>query len=223
MENLGRFGHKSLPTYYKGITFRSRLEARWAIVFDELGIKWEYEPEGIEIDGSHFSDPYNLKTFGYLPDFYLPELGCIVEVKGSLTKPEYWKLMRSVHQITGSFATKGYLGMPFILCGNLGNHKHYPMMKSLYNWKGNIYSCRFIEFDEIKPSGDHFTEYMVWIGSDGMAEEEIENKISIDFLTEYLCNSVPSPVRASSDQSLERWSKAIDKARAARFEDGHYV
>lgn len=96
-------------------------------------------------------------------------------------------------------------------------------MKSLYNWKGDIYSCKFVDFDEIKPNGDHFTEYMVWVGSDGMNEEDIEKKISIDSINEYLCNSIPFPVRANSYESLEKWSKAIDKARAAQFQDGHHV
>lgn len=35
---------KAKPTLYKGIEFRSRLEARWAAFFDLLGWKWEYEP-----------------------------------------------------------------------------------------------------------------------------------------------------------------------------------
>lgn len=38
---------KAVETVYKGYLFRSRLEARWTIFFDSLGIKWEYEPEGI--------------------------------------------------------------------------------------------------------------------------------------------------------------------------------
>lgn len=32
---------KAVETVYKGYRFRSRLEARWAIFFDSLGIKWE--------------------------------------------------------------------------------------------------------------------------------------------------------------------------------------
>lgn len=35
---------KSHPTIYKGVTFRSRLEARWAAFFDLAGWSWEYEP-----------------------------------------------------------------------------------------------------------------------------------------------------------------------------------
>lgn len=49
---------KAIETFYNGHRFRSRLEARWAVAFDVLGIGWEYEPEGFETS----SGPY-------LPDF----------------------------------------------------------------------------------------------------------------------------------------------------------
>lgn len=50
---------KPIETIYKGYRFRSRLEARWAVFFDALGVEWEYEPEG-------FNLPSGRK---YLPDF----------------------------------------------------------------------------------------------------------------------------------------------------------
>lgn len=64
---------KAIETRYKGYRFRSRLEARWAVFFDALGLRWEYEPEGFDLGSAGF----------YLPDFYLPDLdgGTWVEVK----------------------------------------------------------------------------------------------------------------------------------------------
>ena len=35
---------KAIPTVYRGRRYRSRLEARWAAFFDELGWESEYEP-----------------------------------------------------------------------------------------------------------------------------------------------------------------------------------
>jgi len=72
---------KVLETEYRGIRFRSRLEARWAVFFDQLEIEYEYEPEGFEFDDGT----------RYLPDFWLPTFdgGMYVEVKcqgGDLTK-----------------------------------------------------------------------------------------------------------------------------------------
>ena len=79
---------KPIETEYKGYRFRSRLEARWAVAFDAMGIKWEYEPEGYDLGGGVY----------YLPDFYLPEVrtrcgtGLWVEVKGKPTSDDYDKL-----------------------------------------------------------------------------------------------------------------------------------
>ena len=80
---LPQGGIRAIETRYKGYRFRSRLEARWAVFFDHLGIEWEYEPQGYVLsDGST-----------YLPDFWLPDFdspnGMYVEVKpkgGDLTK-----------------------------------------------------------------------------------------------------------------------------------------
>lgn len=49
---------KAIETTYKGYRFRSRLEARWAVFFDALGLQWEYEPEGFVTSAGW-----------YLPDF----------------------------------------------------------------------------------------------------------------------------------------------------------
>lgn len=49
---------RAIETAYKGYRFRSRLEARWAVFFDALGIPWEYEAEG-----------FNTSAGPYLPDF----------------------------------------------------------------------------------------------------------------------------------------------------------
>lgn len=50
---------KAIETRYAGCRFRSRLEARWAVFFDQLGWSWEYEPEGYTVSN------------GYLPDFQI--------------------------------------------------------------------------------------------------------------------------------------------------------
>lgn len=75
---------KAIETVYKGYKFRSRLEARWAIFFDTLGIEWEFEKEG-----------YVLSTGQkYLPDFFLPKSKTFVEVKGELPNLKYIEMMK---------------------------------------------------------------------------------------------------------------------------------
>ena len=53
--------------------------------FDALGIEWQYEPEGFRVglDGDR----------PYLPDFFLPEHGTWVEVKGNIDDEELLPLI----------------------------------------------------------------------------------------------------------------------------------
>lgn len=63
---------EAVPTEYDGITFRSRLEADWAATLVANRIEWTYEPETITLPSGAV----------YIPDFWLPELGTWIEVKG---------------------------------------------------------------------------------------------------------------------------------------------
>lgn len=60
--------------------FRSNLEKRWAEVFNELGIKYEYESKKFDVN-------VHDKNCTYVPDFYLPEQKLIIEVKA----PHKWE------------------------------------------------------------------------------------------------------------------------------------
>ena len=81
---------KPIETAYKGYRFRSRLEARWAVFFDALGLEWEYEPEGFDLEPAwieHNARPDTLMalarpdSFWYLPDFWLPSCELRIEIK----------------------------------------------------------------------------------------------------------------------------------------------
>lgn len=79
-----------LETHYNGYRFRSRLEARWAVFYDALGVPYRYEPEGFETpDGP------------YLPDFWLPEQGCWVEIKAREPSGDEQRRMAHVAESTG--------------------------------------------------------------------------------------------------------------------------
>lgn len=57
--------------YYKNMYMRSTWEANFAKWLDLSGIKWEYE-----------SKTFDLGDTTYTPDFYLPEFGIWIEIKG---------------------------------------------------------------------------------------------------------------------------------------------
>lgn len=69
---------KPIETRYAGCRLRSRLEARWAVFFDHLGVRWEYEPQG-------FETPHGR----YLPDFLL-----------RLRTPTWFEVKNEEHQET---------------------------------------------------------------------------------------------------------------------------
>jgi hypothetical protein len=69
---------RAITTHYAGCRFRSRLEARWAVFFDELAIPWEYEVQGFVVEGTP-----------YLPDFWLPYLNLYYEVKPEALLSDY--------------------------------------------------------------------------------------------------------------------------------------
>lgn len=86
---------KAIETVYNGHRFRSRLEARWAVFFDALMIKWEYEPEG-----------YKTPDGNYLPDFLLPDAwvrssvqGVFFEVKPPGHEDMHWPLWYVADQL----------------------------------------------------------------------------------------------------------------------------
>jgi len=63
---------QAIETEWKGYRFRSRLEARYAVLFSEMGLDWDYELQGFKLhDGRQ-----------YLPDFYLRDFNLFVEIKG---------------------------------------------------------------------------------------------------------------------------------------------
>jgi hypothetical protein len=98
---MGVVAIKAIETHYNGYRFRSRLEARWAVFFDTLNVRYEYEPEGFELlDGTW-----------YLPDFWIADLRSFIDVKGQvseridLTKIHSWRKQDAI----------------IVLCGTPGN------------------------------------------------------------------------------------------------------
>lgn len=68
---------QAIQTDFDGHLFRSRIEARWAAFYKFLGIPYEYEKEGFYLNGK-----------SYLPDFWLPDQDCWVEIKGAIPVEE---------------------------------------------------------------------------------------------------------------------------------------
>ena len=78
-----------ITTRYKGYCFRSRLEARWAVYFEAIGLEWNHEKEGFIFDNG----------VCYLPDFWLPQVKMWAEVEpGDFDKEELGKVYSLVQE-----------------------------------------------------------------------------------------------------------------------------
>lgn len=67
---------EAIPCTYNGQLFKSKLEAKWAYMFDSFGWKWAYEPSGIG---------------GRIPDFILKgRKEIITEIKPEIFVTEEW-------------------------------------------------------------------------------------------------------------------------------------
>lgn len=84
----------AIPTAYRGIEFRSRLEAQWAVFFDQFKIEWEYEPFDLA---------------GYIPDFVLPgDSPVLVDVKPISTAQGYWERAEELEDLLGGWSYDGW-------------------------------------------------------------------------------------------------------------------
>jgi len=135
---------KAIETVHRGYNFRSRTEARWAVFFDHLDWKWQYEAEG-----------YHLPSGPYLPDFYFPDQHMFVEVKGLpftaseklkckelslLPIPEYPEYTHSVFMVVGPPECQHYGGFHNGEEFDIGifvekGHKFYPVDYSMDFYK----------------------------------------------------------------------------------------
>lgn len=119
---------KALETEYKGFRFRSRLEARWAVFMDAMGVRYEYEPEAYDLDGLF-----------YLPDFWLPQMKAYLEIKPECpTEEEAAKAARlAKHTGADVFILRGAPEVPDFCCYGDG-----PYQAEVFSWlEDGLWDC----------------------------------------------------------------------------------
>ena len=198
----------AIETDYNGYKYRSRLEARWAVAFDKMGIKYEYEPEGFENNG-----------VAYLPDFYLPESNLYAEVK-----PYRVGAKEDIKRMSRLIANTGLrvILLPTIPDSNCGVWA-YSML--YYNALfGQVFATRIPFYDKwidawsCKSGSPYDIEKM---------DDQYSARFIQDLLTAEKCD-VCGADRVSEQCEQEHWNPkcegclawhdAYTQARAARFE-----
>lgn len=207
---------RPIETEYHGYRFRSRLEARWAVFFDEIGADWVYEPEGYELpDGTR-----------YLPDFLLHNVrgrgapDIYVEVKGALTATDLRKItLFSIREDDDGFVD---VRNPLIIFGQIPDCEYveghyYEPKHCLGDWRAEWIRPHY-EFDYWK--GINHVENSDWFYNLFFSETD-------DYWTEPkaaigggLVLDYPDNPYDYVDERLT--AAAFIKARQARFEYGEH-
>ena len=189
---------RAITTRYKGYNFRSRLEARWAVFFDHLGVRWDYEPEGFELGNG----------LRYLPDFWLPDAKMWVEIKpgepDDVARQKAWRLVQH-----SNFALFMSNGMPdnfgTLFCtedvGGKGDNFTWYQFRATVDWKKK---CSVFLIDAYANELDELCEG---------GRFPIRHPGFIDHLR--------IPPRGTKIHPLAKsGEKALEAARGARFEFG---
>lgn len=151
-----------IETWFDGIHFRSRTEARWAVFFKSSGLRYEYEKEGHDLGGGVW----------YLPDFWLPDLGRWFEVKGQRPSRDEIEKCRALAYESGSEVLlavgtpdpeseqiiRVYPDLDFVVEGK--DVRNY----GLRNWRA--YPAPTDEYqDWWQFADDHLQEGIIWLDS----------------------------------------------------------
>lgn len=191
---------KAIETKYRGHLFRSRLEARWAVFFTALGVKWEYEKEGYELpDGTR-----------YLPDFWLPHLSLWVEVKGQLTEREYQD---------GPYSYGWYEELD--LAERFKDAQSWPIA-CLVGTPGQE-TIHFLGWDTTTSSGgSYYCSEGFWCFANGIITLWLDGRKDRTFVSDNLMGFDMPQLTFARDYTYDRTIIAIayEYARMARFEYG---
>lgn len=169
----------SIPTRYHGYLCRSRLEARWMVFFESIGLEFNYE-----LDGFEFAEGTR-----YLPDFYFPQIRMWGEVKPyELTGKQQRQAnllveasKRDMLLLIGPPDFKDYDGLTFdsghltatTYCLDIVQYKRYFKQRRLFG-------CRGEEFTERMASSEYrgavFAARSEWFEEDSAAKPGPESK-----------------------------------------------
>lgn len=156
---------KAIETIYNGYRFRSRLEARWAVFFDALGVKYEYEPEGFELgNGLYYLPDFRVKCWGLRGSVWKEPFDLYIEVKGKMTREDAEKIISfaSGTVIEKSLENTLFYGFerkyPVLIVGNIpeANKSHDSSAMRCYDEMDGI---RIYPFNYDLIDGDYFGAY----------------------------------------------------------------
>lgn len=192
---------KPIETYYNGYRFRCRLEARWAVFFDVMNVRYLYENEGFKLNFD------NGQSISYLPDFYFPEYDLYGEVKGAYTRGGIQK--EEMEKISWFIDYGNPLNRGVIFLGNIPDPiRAYDMSYAIWFWNGEGLTWAYTwAHDDLTRRG-----YWHWHDTQS-APHHFEPSDDLILTTSFCLDD-------SCEIPETKVGEALRKARSARFEHG---
>jgi len=210
---------QAINTYYAGHYFRSRLEARWACIFNDLGLRWEYEPQGYLVGEQRRP---------YLPDFYLTDLGWWIEVKGDTRRLDVSLLADAVHPTHGIGRTDPWYRTNILVLGSMPDHgdttsAHFSISRSAVLGRGTMTCDSGCPFTSVLFGLHHFAPVADFpIPVPGMAERHL-NTLLVPAgrpTTRQPDRDLTEAIPIADAPRMPHLTAAYLLGRAARFEHG---
>lgn len=194
---------KPIETVYNGYRFRSRLEARWAVFFDVLGVKYEYEPEGFELpSGAHYLPDFRVKCYGTRGNITDHPFDLYIEVKGKMTQEDADKIREfagALVPIVRDGWTYYEIEHPVLIVGDIPNPEAYTSSSDDFNNYDTMDDISIYPWNYETIDGDYFAAYPAVQDGCFYLDGDDSNYITMN----------PSVIR-----------DALRTARQARFEHG---
>lgn len=193
---------KIKDTYYKGYRFKSRLEARWAVFFDECGVDWEYEPEEYDLGNG----------LSYLPTFKLHGISgrdggdIFVEVKDVMDEDTAAKINRFVELGMGNSLKIEKSGTAVLIVGRI------PSGQTISEIDSKVEDMAYCSSPYMGFKWPHFFNFETIDGDDFAAHPGVNKQGKFELFgddSSYL-----------EERDDGKTFKAFIKARQARFEFG---
>ena len=149
---------KAIETEYNGYKFRSRLEARWAVFLDALGVDYEYEPEGFELpSGKRYLPDFKVKCYGTRGCDNDEPFDLYIEVKGNMTLCD----AERIEEFAGASANNDFdikIENPILVVGNIPQRGKSSDSDSLGAYD-TIEGTHVCPFNYTLIDGDYFAAY----------------------------------------------------------------
>jgi len=192
---------RPIETYYDGHWYRSRLEARWAVVFNYLGVDFEYEPEGFDLgNGLKYLPDFRVKCYGKRGDYKSDPFDLYIEVKGRMTEIDAEKIKRFCGEETKVDEEYGYeyaaIHTPILIVNQIPG----PGLATCFDLSENM-GFDLYPFNYYLIDGDYFGAYPA-ATADGKF---------------YLFGDDSNYINWKDEKRMEL---AYEAARCARFEHG---